>query len=351
MSSASASRPSPRSTSRPPTSTPTRGSWWPRREAGADFAITQLFFRADDYVALVDRVNALGCDLPIIPGIMPITQLSQIKRFAELSGHHRPAGGRGGVRRRHRACRGAPDRHPARDQALRRAARAWCSRSALLHAEPVERDQADLRRSPRRWPTSAELSSGRLPTCQTRRMDRTSPSSAPAARQPRSGLRHPQPLRRAPRPTMWPSHLRRSRRPSVESASKARDLGGRRPRLRRPPRCRSSRATTSRASRRTGFRAQHGLGIRVRKLDDLGTVINGLVAVGDNQVTIDSVGLGLADTSRLESQAREAAFADARRTGRGAGNATREARWAPVVSVSETASGWVRAARLQARRR
>ena len=57
-----------------------------KADAGADFAITQLFFRADDYVALVDRVRALGCDLPIIPGIMPITQLSQIKRFGELSG-------------------------------------------------------------------------------------------------------------------------------------------------------------------------------------------------------------------------------------------------------------------------
>jgi methylenetetrahydrofolate reductase (NADPH) len=57
-----------------------------KARAGADFAITQLFFRADDYVSLVDRVRALDCDIPIIPGIMPITQLSQIKRFAELSG-------------------------------------------------------------------------------------------------------------------------------------------------------------------------------------------------------------------------------------------------------------------------
>jgi methylenetetrahydrofolate reductase (NADPH) len=54
--------------------------------AGATFAITQLFFRADDYLALVRRVRDLGCDIPIIPGIMPITRLSQIQRFAELSG-------------------------------------------------------------------------------------------------------------------------------------------------------------------------------------------------------------------------------------------------------------------------
>ena len=54
--------------------------------AGADFAITQLFFDARAYVALVERVRALGCPIPIIPGIMPITQVSQVVRFAELSG-------------------------------------------------------------------------------------------------------------------------------------------------------------------------------------------------------------------------------------------------------------------------
>jgi methylenetetrahydrofolate reductase (NADPH) len=57
-----------------------------KARAGASFAITQLFFTADDYVALVNRVRALGCDLPIIPGIMPITNVRQVTRFAELSG-------------------------------------------------------------------------------------------------------------------------------------------------------------------------------------------------------------------------------------------------------------------------
>ncbi|MGJ3507346.1 methylenetetrahydrofolate reductase [NAD(P)H] [Enemella sp. A6] len=55
-------------------------------EAGASFAITQLFFEAHTYFELVDRVRALGCDIPIIPGIMPVTTISQIERFAELSG-------------------------------------------------------------------------------------------------------------------------------------------------------------------------------------------------------------------------------------------------------------------------
>ncbi|WP_242418217.1 methylenetetrahydrofolate reductase [NAD(P)H], partial [Frankia sp. CpI1-P] len=55
-------------------------------DAGADYAITQFFFGADDYFRLVERVRALGCDKPIIPGIMPVTNVAQIVRMAQLSG-------------------------------------------------------------------------------------------------------------------------------------------------------------------------------------------------------------------------------------------------------------------------
>ncbi|HEY5821843.1 MAG TPA: methylenetetrahydrofolate reductase [NAD(P)H] [Propionibacteriaceae bacterium] len=57
-----------------------------KAQAGASFAITQLFFTAQTYFDLVNRVRALGSDIPIIPGIMPITNVRQVQRFAELSG-------------------------------------------------------------------------------------------------------------------------------------------------------------------------------------------------------------------------------------------------------------------------
>jgi methylenetetrahydrofolate reductase (NADPH) len=59
--------------------------------AGAEFAVTQFFFDADDYFALVERAERHGTRIPIVPGIMPVTNVAQIQRFAALSGAAFPA--------------------------------------------------------------------------------------------------------------------------------------------------------------------------------------------------------------------------------------------------------------------
>jgi methylenetetrahydrofolate reductase (NADPH) len=62
-----------------------------KARAGAEFAVTQMFFRASDYFSLVERVRSRGVDIPILPGIMPILNLSAIRRQGELIGTDVPA--------------------------------------------------------------------------------------------------------------------------------------------------------------------------------------------------------------------------------------------------------------------
>ena len=62
-----------------------------KQDAGAEFAITEMFFRSSDYFGLLDRCERIGVTIPVLPGIMPITNLGQITRMAELSGREVPA--------------------------------------------------------------------------------------------------------------------------------------------------------------------------------------------------------------------------------------------------------------------
>ncbi|MDT4914360.1 MAG: methylenetetrahydrofolate reductase [Pseudonocardiales bacterium] len=59
--------------------------------AGAEYAITNMFFVAEDYLRLRDRVTAAGCEAPIIAGLMPVTNIGMIRRSEQLTGAPFPA--------------------------------------------------------------------------------------------------------------------------------------------------------------------------------------------------------------------------------------------------------------------
>ncbi|PVZ15559.1 MULTISPECIES: methylenetetrahydrofolate reductase [NAD(P)H] [unclassified Pseudomonas] len=61
-----------------------------KAKAGANSAITQYFFNADCYFYFVERVRKLGVDIPIVPGIMPITNYSKLARFSDACGAEIP---------------------------------------------------------------------------------------------------------------------------------------------------------------------------------------------------------------------------------------------------------------------
>ena len=63
-----------------------------KQRLGADFAITQLFFEAQDYLDFVEVARMAGVRIPLIPGIMPMTSLKRVRRMGELSGLEVPVG-------------------------------------------------------------------------------------------------------------------------------------------------------------------------------------------------------------------------------------------------------------------
>ncbi len=61
-----------------------------KQDAGADFAITQLFFYAEDYFNFLELARESGITIPIIPGIMPINSAKRLSRVLELTGEKQP---------------------------------------------------------------------------------------------------------------------------------------------------------------------------------------------------------------------------------------------------------------------
>jgi methylenetetrahydrofolate reductase (NADPH) len=62
-----------------------------KQAAGANLAITQLFFHADHYLSFIQRARDAGVEFPILPGIMPVTSPARLRRILELSGEDLPS--------------------------------------------------------------------------------------------------------------------------------------------------------------------------------------------------------------------------------------------------------------------
>ncbi|WP_336651365.1 MULTISPECIES: methylenetetrahydrofolate reductase [unclassified Leucobacter] len=63
-----------------------------KQEAGAQFAITQLFFRAEEYLSFVDDAQRAGLRIPVLPGLMPVSTSGQLRKVASLAGRPAPEG-------------------------------------------------------------------------------------------------------------------------------------------------------------------------------------------------------------------------------------------------------------------
>ncbi|KTR86784.1 methylenetetrahydrofolate reductase [Leucobacter chromiiresistens] len=62
-----------------------------KQEAGANLAITQLFFRAEEYLSFVEEARAAGLTIPVLPGLMPVSTSAQLRKVASLAGRPAPA--------------------------------------------------------------------------------------------------------------------------------------------------------------------------------------------------------------------------------------------------------------------
>ena len=119
-------------------------------DAGARFLITQLFFDNAYYYDFVARAREIGVDVPIVPGIMPITNYGQIRRITEMCGSVIPAHLVAELDVRADDARAVTRlRRRLRHAAVRRPAGQGRARHPLLHAQPLPRDARDPERAAR----------------------------------------------------------------------------------------------------------------------------------------------------------------------------------------------------------
>ena len=114
----------------------------------ADFGLSQFFFDADVWFEFLGDLDALGVTTPVIPGIMPVTNVKSVKRMSEMAGAAFPAA----LEQRLRAVEDDDDAMRAvgdggRDRAVPRPHGRRRALVPLLHAQPFERDPRDLRQS------------------------------------------------------------------------------------------------------------------------------------------------------------------------------------------------------------
>ena len=111
----------------------------------ADFGITQFFFRAADYIDMVDELRALGCDTPVLAGIMPITNVASVARMSQLAGYPVPAevvARFDGIEHDPRPCGGSVIAMAS--ELCEELLSSGVPGPALLHAQPVAGDPRDL---------------------------------------------------------------------------------------------------------------------------------------------------------------------------------------------------------------
>ena len=114
-------------------------------DAGASRAITQFFFDVDLFLRFRDRAATAGIAVPIVPGILPVTNFAQVKRFSGGLRRLDPGlDGRPFRRARRRSRHAAPGRRLARRRAVPPAACRGRARIPFLHAEPRRPDRRDL---------------------------------------------------------------------------------------------------------------------------------------------------------------------------------------------------------------